>query len=131
MERLPFDFQEIGPVYPSNHHAWVSVQASDKELAYVFYAFYPRFETKDFDGIFVPSPIYDPQVCPLSIFEKRTLYVKACGEYQTMFRVPQDADLSKARANWCEKTTTLEIVLPRMQKKVLGDVTIPMRTERR
>lgn len=129
MNKVGFEFQEVGPVFPSHYHAWVTIERTPTKTTYIFEAFYPDLTFEDFDTIYVPDTAYDHETEILAAYEKRMLYIRAQGEIQTLFRIPQDADIREITARWCAERNVLSIRLPRLVQHVCGETVIPIEVD--
>lgn len=110
--------------FPSHYHAWVTIDRTPTKTTYIFEAFYPDLTFEDFDTIYVPDTAYDHETDILAAYEKRMLYIRAQGEIQTLFRIPQDADIREITARWCAERNVLSIRLPRLVQHVCGETVI-------
>lgn len=129
MNKVGFEFQEVGPIFPTHYHAWVTIERTPQQTTYLFEAFYPDLNADDFNAIYVPDTAYDHETDILAAFEKRTLYVRAQDEIQTLFRIPQDADIRAITARWFEDRKVLTLRIPRLVSHVCGETLVPLTFE--
>lgn len=129
MNKVAFEFQEVGPIFPSHYQAWVSIEKGSESTTYIFQAYYPDMTFEDFDCAYVPDTAYDHESDILAAFEKRTLYVRASNEILTLFRIPQDADIGSITGAWCPETHILTFRLPRLTTRVHGETIVEIVSE--
>lgn len=129
MNRVAFELQDIGPVFPTHYQSWVSMTQEDGGINYIFCAYYPDLRLEDFQEIYVPDTVYPSSEATMAIFEKRTLYVKAKGEIQTLFRLPQDANIDEISLHWSSDECLMTIKVPRISSNVSGERMYSIQTQ--